>query len=487
MNRISFACQRKRWLRILVVATLVSLNLAPAQAQDFTQQLAGFSWVLCRRPGPLQIEPRAGKWKTWVITSGSQFRLPPPPHGVAQVVEVRNLITRANQRDAAALAAISFWDAGPPGYRWNEIAINQLVRNNITGPRSARVLSLLNVAIYDATIAAWDSKYVYSRRRPSEVNSKVEPAIPVPNSPSYPSEHAAVASAAAAVLGYLFPNDAQTFADQAQECGESRLNAGVQFPSDVSAGMELGSKVAELVIARAKNDGSDAVFTGSIPTGPGFWRGTNPNEPLAGTWRTWVISSGSEFRPPPPPAFDSAQKAQELAEVKNFPRPIPASGANFNTTRLAYFWQGNTVKLWNDILTVKLFEYQLDRNPPRAARAYALMSVAAHDGLIACWDGKYFYWAARPNMLDPTIVTLFPNPSHPTYPSAHAMFDGPYAAVLGYLFPRDAAYFTAQAQEAGLSRLHAGIHFRSDIEAGLEIGRAVGQRVIEWAVNDGSR
>jgi len=487
MNRINFACRRNRWLRVLFVIALVSLNLAPARAQDFTQQLADFPWVLCRLPGQSQIEPQAGQWKTWVITSGSQFRLPPPPHGLAQVVEIRNLITRANQRDAAASGAISFWDAGPPGYRWNEMAANILVRNNITGPRSARVLSLLNVAIYDATIAAWDSKYIYNRRRPSQVNSNIDPAIPVPNSPSYPSEHAAVASAAAAVLGYLFPNDAQTFADQTQECGESRLNAGVQFPSDVSAGMELGSKVAELVIARAKTDGSDAVFTGSIPTGPGFWRGTNPNEPLAGTWRTWAISSGSEFRPPPPPAFDSAQKAQELAEVKNFPRPIPASGANLNTTRAAYFWQGNTAKLWNDILTVKLFEYQLDRNPPRAARAYALMSVAAHDGLISCWDGKYFYWAARPNMLDPTIVTLFPNPSHPSYPSAHAMFDGPYAAVLGYLFPRDAAYFTAQAQEAGLSRLAAGIHFRSDIDAGLEIGRAVGQRVIEWAKNDGSQ
>src|SRR5262245_50681753 len=262
MNRINFACRRKRRLRILVVATLVLLNLAPAQAQDFTQQLADFSWVLCRRHGPPQIEPQAGQWKTWVITTGSQFRLPPPPHGSAQVAEVRNLIARADQRDAAALSAISFWDAGPPGYRWNEIAANLLVRNNITGPRSARVLSLMNVAIYDATIAAWDSKYIYSRRRPSEVSSRVDPAIPVPNSPSYPSEHAAAASAAAAVLGYLFPNDAQTFADQAQECGESRLNAGVQFPSDVSAGMELGRKVAELVIARAKNDGYDAVVNG---------------------------------------------------------------------------------------------------------------------------------------------------------------------------------------------------------------------------------
>ncbi len=65
-------------------------------------------------------------------------------------------------------------------------------------------------------------------------------------------------------------------------------------------------------------------------------------------------------------------------------------------------------------------------------------------------------------MLDPTIVLLFPNPPHPTYLSAHAMFDEPYSAVLGYLFPRDAAYFTALAQEVGESRLWAGIHFRSD-------------------------
>jgi PAP2 superfamily len=486
MKRINFTCHRNRWPRVLVVAILISLNLAPVQAQDFTPQRAGFPCRFCPRPGG-QIEPHAGRWKTWVLSSGSQFRLPPPPHGMAQRVEVGDLITRANRRDTAALNAISFWDAGPPGYRWNEIATNFMVRNNITGPRGARILSLLNVAIYDATIAAWDSKYLYNRPRPSEVNSHVAPAIPVPNSPSYPSEHAAAAGAAAAVLGYLFPNDATTYANRAQECGESRLNAGVQFPSDVSAGLELGRKVAELVIARGQTDGSDALFTGAIPTGPGFWTGTNPNEPLAGTWRTWVISSGSEFRPPPPPAFDSAQKAEELAEVKNFPRPIPASGANFNTTRAAYFWQLNTAKLWNDILTVKLFEYQLDRNPPRAARAYALMSVAAHDALIACWDGKYTYWAARPNMLDPTLVTLFPNPNHPSYPSAHAMFDGPYGAVLGYLFPRDADYFTALSQEAGSSRLWAGIHFRSDIEAGLEIGRAVARKVIERSENDGSQ
>src|SRR5215475_7729581 len=261
MNRIKLACQRDRWSRALVAAIMVLLNLAPIRAQDLTGERSPLPCRFCSRPGPARIEPQAGQWKTWALTSGSQFRLPSPPGGLTQEVEIKELITRAGRRDTAALNAISYWDSGPPGYRWNEFAIDQLVRNSISGPRSARILSLLNVAIYDATIAAWDSKYVYNRQRPSEVNSLVAPAIPVPNSPSYPSEHAAVASAAAAVLGYLFPNDAQTFADQAQECGESRLNAGVQFPSDVSGGMELGSKVAELVIARAKTDGSDAVFT----------------------------------------------------------------------------------------------------------------------------------------------------------------------------------------------------------------------------------
>ena len=486
----NFASQRNRWPSFLAVAILVMLNLAPIhaiRAQDISSERSPLPCRFCTRPGPARIEPQAGRWDTWILSSGAQFRLPSPPNGLAQEVEIKELITRAGRRDAAALNAISYWDSGPPGYRWNELAIDQLVRGGISGPRSARILSLLNVAIYDATIAVWDSKYVYNRPRPSEINSFITPVIPAPNSPSYPSEHAAVASAAAAVLSYLFPNDAQTYDRASQECGESRLNAGVQFPSDISAGQELGRKVAEAVIAWARTDGSDAVFTGTIPNGPGNWKGTNPVQPTGGNWRTWVIASGSEFKAPPPPAFGSAQLAQELAEVKNVPRPIPASGANFTTTRSAYFWQGQTSKLWNDILTVKLFEYQLDRNPPRAARAYALFSVAAHDSIIACWDAKYTYWAARPNMLDTSIVPLFPNPNHPSYPSAHSMFSSAYAAVLSYLFPRDADYFAAQAQDAGMSRLWAGIHYRSDVEKGLEVGRSVAQRVIERAKNDGSQ
>src|SRR5260370_4414584 len=117
-------------------------------------------------------------------------------------------------------------------------------------------------------VAGWDSKYAYNRPGQSDLVKSLSTAIPNPDSPSYPSEHAVAAGAASTVLAYLFPADAQTFADQAAGAGTSRLLAGVQYPSDVQAGLDLGRAVAALVIARAQSDGSDAIFGGSIPNGP---------------------------------------------------------------------------------------------------------------------------------------------------------------------------------------------------------------------------
>ena len=101
------------------------------------------------------------------------------------------------------------------------------------------------MAIYDATIAAWKSKYFYNRTRPSEVDPTLATAVATPGSPSYPSEHAAAAGAAATVLAYFFPDEASSFQAMAEEAAQSRVQAGVQFPSDSSAGLELGRKVAE--------------------------------------------------------------------------------------------------------------------------------------------------------------------------------------------------------------------------------------------------
>jgi membrane-associated phospholipid phosphatase len=112
------------------------------------------------------------------------------------------------------------------------------------------------------------------------------------------------------------------------------------------------------------------------------------------------------------------------------------------------------------------------------------MAVAEFDSIVACWDAKFTYWAMRPNQMDPAITTLFRTPNHPSYPAAHACDSAAIATTIGYLFPREAQFIWSKAEESGWSRLWAGIHFRSDIEAGLEIGRKVGELAIERARND---
>ena len=258
------------------------------------------------------IEPGAGQWQTWVLQSGSELRPPAPPDKAASKKELAELEALTAQRDAAALSAIAYWDAGSPGYRWTQIAIDQVNKKPINVPRFNRLLALLHVAIYDGMIAAWDAKYAYARPRPSEIDHKFVTALPNPPSPSYPDERAVAAGAAAAVLSYIYPDDAQSFADLADAAAHSRVMAGVSFPSDVAAGLDLGRAVAAKVIERAKADGSDAVWTGTVPAGPGYWVGAKPVEPLMGTWQPWVLARGDQFRAPPPPAYDSAQKLAEI-------------------------------------------------------------------------------------------------------------------------------------------------------------------------------
>ena len=480
------------------VRTLILLSLfvcalfqRPVWSQDRatpardSSVICGF--IPCPQP-ETRIEPQAGKWKTWALTSTSQLAPQSPPSRSISDEEIGVLKQLSFDRDAAALDLINYWDAGSPSFRWNEFTIDRILRNNIGNPRAPRILSYVHVAIYDAMVTAWRWKYLYNRQRPSALNRSLTTAIPNPNSPSYPSEHAVAAGAASAVLAFFFPADAEIFRTKAEEAGRSRLLAGVNYPTDVKAGLELGRAVAAVVIERARTDGSDAVFAGSVPTGPCSWRGTNPLDPIAGTWRSWALASGSQFRPGPPPACDSAQMAADLAEVKNFPRAIPATGPSFVTTRLGFYWQGvGTIKPWNDLISQKIFEYRLDNNPPRAARAYALINIAYYDALIACFDAKYAYWAIRPNQLDPAITPLFPNPNHPSYPSAHASLSGAQAAMLTYLFPRDAEFFTALAHEASDSRLWAAVHYRSDLVAGLAQSEAVARLIIERAKVDGSQ
>ena len=451
---------RMRATRAPLYAGAVAITFGSAAAQD---------------AGRAPIEPLAGNWHTWVISSGSAITVPPPPDANASRAELGTLKSQ-QARDGGMADTIDYWDRGWPGYRWQEIALAEAQAN----PRANlwHTMALLSIAIHDATVTTWRAKYEYGRPRPSEADPSINPAVTVPRSPSYPSEHAAVAAAAADVLAFVFPGSADALALRAKEAGQTRVAAGVQYPSDIEAGAALGHQVGAAVIARVKADRSDAAWDGKIATGPNIWAGTNPIGITRGSWVPWALTSANQFRPPPPPKPGSPQMAADLAEVKNFQR-TPA------TRRTAYFWAVvPELREWIAITNLKLFEHRAAENPPLAARAMALVTLASDDSFTACFEAKYKYLGPRPFQVDPSVEMLFPAPNHPSYPAAHGCGDGAAEAVLSELFPHDAAFFKERAEEGAWSRLWAGIHFRSDIEAGLVLGRAVGGYVIGQAAGD---
>ena len=256
-------------------------------------------------PEPLpeeQDEPGAGAWQTWVLESGSQLPVDAPPDEAATAAEIEQLVAMAGERDEADMLQIAYWDAGPPAYRWNQIAVSALNKRGVPAPMGLRHLALFHAAIYDATVAAWDAKYTYNRPRPTEVEPGLSAAVPNPASPSYPSEYAVTAGAASAVLAWLFPEEAAAFEEQAQQAVESRLLAGVEYPSDVEAGLELGRQVAELVIARGMADGSADPWRAACPPSPAIGQARTPPCPQwargrRGCWRRAISSAP---RPPLP-------------------------------------------------------------------------------------------------------------------------------------------------------------------------------------------
>jgi membrane-associated phospholipid phosphatase len=429
------------------------------------------------------IEPSAGEWRTWVLASGRELRLPPPPDAQATATELEELRALAGQRDAAALERIRYWNFWSPAHRWNEMLTDTQVAKNLFGPAGIRAFAMLNVALYDASIAAWDSKYAHNRRRPGESDPQLVTALPAPRSPSYPCEHSVAAGAGAAVLAHLFPDDAQRFTAAAEEASRSRVMAGVAYPSDARAGLELGRAVGARVVEYMKLDGTR--WAGTVPIGPGLWQGTNPIGIDEVRWRLFVLSSASQFRPGPPPAPDSAQRAAEVAEVNNFKR-TPVTNRKASYWQFGQYGEAGLIYRLSDEVGRRLAESGLDGNAPRSARAYALVHVAHYEGYIASQDAKFHYWTARPNHFDASITTVVPNPNFPTYVSNAATLGMASTLMLGHLFPREAARYQGWAQEFGESRIWAGIHFRSDVEAGWELGRRVGEVVIERARRDGA-
>jgi hypothetical protein len=427
-----------------------------------------------------QIEPTAGTWKTWVVPAVSKIRLPAPPAASASAAEIQTIKSLMAETNSDTKTQIAYWDAGAPGYRWMELASQQMLAQNVAAPLFTRGMALVSVAIYDATVAAWDSKYAYNRVCPSAMDSSIKPLVVIPNDPCYPSERAVAAGAASVVMAYLFPTMAETYTDLAEEATRSRVFAGASFPSDATAGLQLGRQIGQMVVAYALTDGSNTPFTGSFPPSPGVWSSTAPVTPLAGTWKPWVLSSGSSVRLPTPPAATSPVYQAQVAIDKNF---VLTNATNHS----AWFWQPAFITPWLDTVNLEIFQNHLDSDPPRAARVYALEAVAQHDATIGCWDTKFAYLEMRPPMADPTITPVFALPQHPGFPSGHACASGAASEVMSYLFPGDAPAFAAMSQDAGNSTFYAAIHTMFDVAQGFVLGQQVGQQVVQHAQSDGAQ
>jgi hypothetical protein len=358
--------------------------------------------------------------------------------------------------------------AAPPtaAERWNLVTSGVVSRREFGPLGIARTYALVSVAQYNAIVAA----------RSSSASSTPQ------------SETGAAAGAAAAVLGSLYPAeqaaiDSQLSADSASVAAVA-TTCGAQFV----AGVTTGRAVAAAVLARAATDKSNAVWTGTVPTGAGMWVSAPapaaPLSPLWGSVRPWLMASGSQFRPAAPPTFGSTTFQAQLAEVRRF-----TDGRTPEQLRIAQYW-GQVVAtsgpagLWSATALALAAKANLDERG--TARMLAMMHMAGMDASIGCWDAKYTYWSIRPFQADLAITTPVGRPNFPSYPSAHSCLSAAYAGVLGGLFPSATTELKAALDEAGVSRIYAGLHFRIDVEAGQAIGASVASLALQRAPADGA-
>jgi hypothetical protein len=389
-------------------------------------------------------------------------------------------------------------ESGQPVIDWNQTLLAIV---NTPGAQSANIqptwsFAVLHAAIYDAV---------------NSIDRSHEPYVISVRAPRDASETAAADAAAHSVLVGLYPAQQGALdADYAAELSQVPAGAAKE------AGVRAGEQVARGLLAIRADDGSNVPAPPFVPgTSPGSYAPTPPNfpAPVFSTWghvAPFVLESGNQFRPAPPPALTSPEYAAALNEVKSL-------GSATSTTRTAdqtvigKFWAPPVQNFWNQIAQSVATSNHADL--PTAARLFATLNLSIADSAIAFYDAKYAYQVWRPVTAirqadsdgnaqttgDPNWLPLAGNtPPDPSYPGAHSTISAAASEVLARFYgdrerfsitspalpgvTRSFTSFSAAAQEAGLSRIYAGVHTRKDHQAGLRLGLDVAHFVLHNAL-----
>jgi hypothetical protein len=372
---------------------------------------------------------------------------------------------------------------------WNNAALDAIRADRTAPPIASRSLAIVHVAIYDAVngIARTHEPYLV----PSAVSSSA-------------SRVAAASAAAHQTLVSLFPNHTSTF-----DALHAAILAGIPNGPQKTNGITWGEFVGTQILAARANDGSNAIVQPPGGSGPGVWIPTPPAFlpyllPQWGFVVPFGMSSSSQFRPPGPPALDSQRYAADYEEVKQL-GALVGSTRTEDQTEIALFWaDGAGTETppghWNSI--AQIIAAARGTTLEQNARLFALLNIAMADAAVCSWDAKYTYHFWRPvtaiAFAEPQLnwMSFIVTPPFPDYTSGHSTFSAAAATVLPLFFGTEDLPFTTgsdflpgvfrsfstcqdAAEEAALSRIYGGIHFRSASEDGLQAGSGIG----EWTFN----
>ena len=376
-----------------------------------------------------------------------------------------------------------------------------------TPPVASRTFAYLAITAYEAVASGSDKLQSLA----GQLNELT--AGPQREAGATYDEGVVLEAALSTVMKELFSNTGPT-GQRARQAQEEKLIASTEegVAADVvDRSKRYGLAIAAHILDWAKADGGAVIdnlgFPATYPvsTEPGHWLPTNTialqQTPLLPDWgknRPFAMPRDLDCKVPPPPAYseDPAsefyKQAKEVYDAKASLTPEQAAIARFwaDDPMLSYTPPGHWISIALQIL--KNEGATLDKTVDVLAR----VTIAEADSFIGCWATKYQYDLIRPltyirKVIDPKWETLINTPPFPEYTSGHSVSSASAALVLTAIYGDNYAFddetgsrdklperhfssFTEAADQAGISRLYGGIHFRAAIENGLAQGRCIG-------------